>query len=952
MEDVRPLRPIKLPVRRRPRRWLRLLAVAVVPIAFIIAALLRYWVDLMWFDELGQRSVFTTRLQWSLVVGLVVAIITCAAFYASFFVARRVGKNDLFVPFLQAAHAEAPDQPVVPHFIMRPVLLTVAILAGVIGGIAAGAQWPTVLAFIGRSSFGVRDPLFHHDLSFYVFTLPMMEMVASTLQTIIVMATMATVLAYVAMGVIRYTPVPRIARPAVMHLAVLLACFLVVQALQFRISAWNLVNSEHGAATGAGYTDIHARLPGAWVMMAASLLAAGAIVWYARRLRWRVLIGVVVGWGALALITVAVLPGIMQSASVSPNELQRERPVLGHNIRFTQLGYGLDNIADRPFTDEAALSADEFADNSTTTSNIRLWSPDVLDETLQQIQEFRPYYRFNGVDVDRYTIDGRYRQVMLAAREVGVDRLTSSSWLNTHLQFTHGYGVVGAWPDRATKQGRPELFLRDIPPVPSGQTDVQVKRPELYYGEEPDNYVIVRSREREFDYPDGNNNKYTSYEGRGGIPIGNVMRRLAYAVKFNDQKFLLTSSITGSSRVMFRRNVSERVHELAPFLQTDGDPYLVVRKSGRLSWVLDAYTTTDRMPYSDFSSLTGGGRINYVRNSVKAVIDAYDGSVKLYDVSDGDDPILKTWRRIFPTLFVDGDTMPRELVAHLRYPEDMFNVQTDKWLTYHMGEVSSGGKVSTDSVQTYYNREDVWAIPELDGSPLESFYVLAKLPGEKAEEMLLVRPIVPSGKKNLIAYMGARMDPGHYGEVFNLKLSKQSLTQGPQQVSARIRQTSEIAEQLTLWNKGGTKPRFGNLLVLPIERSLLYVQPIYLESEEAQLPEFERVVLVLGDTVAWGVDFDAALAELLRKRGEEPAADADPKDDEPGDANPPKGTGAKLTERELQQVVAGVGASYDKAIACQRAGDWKCYGEETARIGELLRSAGVGGTAAEPNGEG
>lgn len=947
MDDVRQLRPRPAPRSSGRRKWIPRLIAALVVLVFVGSAVLRFWVDLMWFEELGQRDVFTTRLQWSMVVGLAVGLIAFAALLGSLTLARRVGRDDMFVPFLRVpVESNIPDQPVIGHMMLRPIAMLVSLLGGLIAGAAASGRWETVLGFIGRSSFNQADPLFNRDLSFHVFTVPLLQFVVGTLQAIVILTALATFGAYIAMGVVRYVPVPRVAKPAAVHLTTFLACFLILQAVQFKIGAWNLVHSTAGLVTGAGYTDVHVRLPGSWVMVVVSLAAAVAVMVFARQGMWRRLGFTFATWIALTMIVMGGAPALVQKFSVDPNELEREGKVLANNIKFTRIGFDLTRIREEAFTDNASLTAEQFAENTATTSNIRLWSPDVLGDTLTQIQEFRPYYQFNDVDVDRYQIGERYRQVMLSAREVNVERLSSPSWINQHLQYTHGYGVVGAWPDRATRQGRPELFLRDIPPVPVGQEDIVVKRPEVYFGEEADNYVLVGSREKEFDFPDGNNNKYTSYTGKGGIEVGNLARRLAFATTFGDQKLLLTGSITNKSRIMFRRNVNERVKELAPFLKLDGDPYIMVKKDGSLIWIVDAYTTSDRMPYSNYSPVADGSEINYVRNSVKAVVDAYNGTVTLYDVSEGKDPILKTWRTIFPNLFVDGKKMSKELVAHLRYPEDMFSLQTDKWLTYHMGEIGKDGKVTSDSVRTFYNEEDVWAIPELDAEPLDAFYILAKIPGEKTEEMLLVRPIVPSGKKNLIAYMGARMDPGHYGEVFNLKLSKQSLTQGPQQVSARIRQDEDIAAQLTLWTKGGTQPRFGNLLVLPIAGSLLYVQPIYLQSAEAELPEFERVVLVLGDTVAWGSTFDEALVELLDKKGEDTAA-LEQEQGKDGDSGSDAEVGGKTpggsptTTPEQDRLLKEIGAAYSKSIECRRDGDWECYGTETERVGKLLKQAGV-----------
>ena len=944
MENVHSLRPDR-PKSPEGRRWGMWLTFGGIIAALVAFSLVKLWVDLLWFEELGQRDVLVTRLQWSTVMGIGTGLLAFVVLYVNFRIAARVGRNDLFVPFLAQSNPEAPDQPTIPHYIMRPIMLGVAVLGGLFTGLVMAGHWETVLRFIGRSDFGITEPIFHHDVSFYVFSVPMLELIAGFLQTLVVLTLIAVLSAYVAMGVVRYTPVPRIARHGVLHLAGLLAAFFVLQAFSYRIDVWNIVLSRKGAATGAGFTDVHARMPGYWAMAIASLVLAVVIVVLARRNRWRGMGYALVGWFALSVVVTALIPGIVQTVLVEPNEIRRESKVLKNNISMTREGYGLNEVRRQPFNDDANLTPQDLRNNRETTSNIRLWSPDVLQRALAQLQEFRSYYEFNDVDVDRYKIDGQYRQVMLAVRELDPELLTSKTWVNQRLQYTHGYGVVGVWPNRSTSRGRPEMFLRDIPPVPIGQKDIKVTRPEVYFGEEAEHPVIVNTDEKEFDFPKGDGNQDTQYAGKGGIQISSFARRLALAATFGDPRIVLTGEITTKSRFMYRRHIGERIKTLAPFLSLDSDPYIVLHK-GRMLWVQDAYTRSDRFPYSEASLLAEGGEVNYVRNSVKAVVDAYSGEVKLY-VNDPKDPVLKAWRDIFPTLFEDMAKLPPELVAHLRYPEDLFNLQTNKWLTYHMGEF-----------KTFYNREDLWEVPNVNGEELQPFYILAKLPGVKGarEEMLLVRPMVPKGKKNLIAYMAARMDGEHYGEILTITLPKQTLTQGPQQISALIKQDPEISQQLTLWRGQDSDPVFGNLLVLPIEDSLLYVQPVYLESQEAELPEFERVVVVLGDTIAWGDDFGSAVEELFRKRGIDNAADAigdeesgTSSDDAGGsDAGGDAGAGADgaLPDAQLRKVLTDVGDHYDKALSCQRAGDWECYGREIKEVQALLRQAGVSDSAA------
>lgn len=949
MDNVQPLRPRgrgsepRSPRGGLTRRWRVWLLFGLLPLLLVAMSLLRLWVDLLWFEELGHREVLITRLQWGGLMGLISGLVAFAVVHLNLTISRRVAKNDLYVPFLEAGvAADAPEQPTVPHFVMKPILLGGSVLIGLFAGLAMSGQWETVLRWLGRSDFGIADPLYDRDVSFYVFTMPLLELVVRATQVLVIVTALAVIVSYVATGVIRYTPVPRIARAAVAHLAGLVAAFFVIESAQYMLQSWNLVLSTRGAlnATGAGFTDMYARRPGFWALAVASLVIAVIVAYYARRARWRIVGGAIVGWFALAVLVSGIIPSVVQSVLVRPNELNREEKLLRGNIDMTRKAWGMDEVETRDFKDEAKLDQADFDANRATTDNIRLWSPGVLQRALTQIQNFRSYYEFRDVDVDRYTVNGQYRQVMLAPRELSATALPSDTWTSQRLVYTHGYGVVAAWPNES-ERGRPSMLLRDLPPKPVGQKDIVVERPAIYYGEEDERQVIANSEVKEFDYPSGGDDDVqVSYDGSGGIPVSSFARRVALAATFGDAQLLWSTQVNSESRFMFRRNIRERVTELAPFLGLDDDPYPVIL-DGRLLWVLDGYTTTDRFPYSQFSgaepsNLAGN---NYVRNSVKVTVDAYDGEVHLY-VVDEQDPILGAWRDIFPKLFSDRADMPEGLEAHLRYPEDLFNAQTDKWRSYHVSDV-----------RRFYGREDLWEVPILDRQPQEAFYLLARLPEQKQAEMLLVRPLTPTGRKNMIAYMVARMDPGHYGEVISTTLPKDSLTQGPQQVQALIRQDEDIREQLTLWERGETKPVFGDLLVLPLGSSLIYVQPIYLESDEAQLPELERVVVALGDTIAWGDTFEDAVQELLRERaavtgGEEPAKTSDGQTG--GDAGsgsaPPASTGSidGLSEAELKRVLGEVSERYERAQECQRDGDWACYGRETDAIRTLLEQAGSG----------
>ncbi|MCB0878429.1 MAG: UPF0182 family protein [Thermoleophilia bacterium] len=960
MPRRRPQRPARGPATGW-RRWRRILFWVLVPVVLVFGSVMRFWVDLMWFGELGHRDVLVTRLQWGLAMGIAFGLVTFAVLYVNFVVARRVARNDLYVPFLAVgADPEAPEQPVVPHFVLKPILLGIAVVAGVLAGLIASSRWEVVLRWLGRTDFGVTDPHFGRDASFYVFTMPLLELITRSMQVLIVVTAMLVIGAYVATGVIRYTPVPRIARGAIIHLSWLVAAFLVVSAFSFRLSMWNLATSASGVVTGAGWTDVHARIPGYWLLILASLVLAVVVVLYARRENWRVVGGAVVGWFAASLILTGLVPSIVQKVIVEPNELDRESKLLQGNIANTRAAFGLEDISTRQFRDQENLDANALLrDNTGTTDNLRLWSPFVLGNVVRQEQAIRRYFTFGEPDVDRYTIQGDYRQIMVAVRELepGASAI-APGWTNERLAYTHGYGLVATLPNEVTRQGKPEYLVKDLPPKATKEgLDFKLERPEVYFGEATTNYVIVGTKQREISGGDseggsdtGGSNARTSYSGKGGIRVKSPLRRLALATTFRDPRILFSSQFTDKSRFMFRREVTERVTTLAPFLSTDADPYAVVI-DGRIKWVVDAYTTSDRFPYSNTPEASGSSTsntdapasgqvvngVNYLRNSVKAVVDAYDGDVTLYTMDD-EDPILAAWRHIFPDLFTPASKMPDEVRAHLRYPEDLFEVQSSLWRRYHMTDVSD-----------FFQREDEWAIPTIDKADMQAYYVLAKLPGAKKEELLLIRPFTPKGKKNMVAYLVAHSDGEQYGNLDTLELSTQELTQGPSQVQALIKQDSDVARQVREWTTGNNQVIFGDLLVLPIEQSLLYVQPVYLQNSEAEIPEFQKITLVLGDTIAWGDDYPSAVEALLAERAGNVTA---PKQDGQGAEQPDTGSGGDaavptpapgdlsgLSRDEALALLGEITSAYDKADACQRAGDTVCYAEQMEKVEQLLADA-------------
>ena len=966
-DNVRPMPPRRpaapRPGSSGPLRTLRTRAFwIVVPLLLVIGSVLRFWVDLMWFAEVGHRDVLVTRLQWGVAMGVGFGLLTFLVLFLNFRVARRVARDDLYVPFLAVgADPEAPEQPVVPHFVLRPILLGVAAVGAVIAGLVMSSRWEVVLRFLGRTDFGVKDPHFGKDASFYVFTMPLLELIARSLQVLLVLTGVAVVLAYVATGVIRYTPVPRVARTAIVHLSWLVAAFLVVSAFQYRLSIWSMATSTRGYVAGAGWTDTHARIPGYWLMIAASLVLAVLVVVYARREKWRVVGGAVVGWFAASIVVTGLIPSIVQQVLVEPNQLERETKLIEGNIENTRAGFGLDSIETSRFEDQATLTEDELLRSNTgTTDNLRLWSPFVLGDVLDQDQVVRLYYTFGDPDVDRYTIGKDYRQVMVAVRELDPTASSvASGWTNQRLAYTHGYGAVATLPNEVTQEGKPKYLLQDLSlrTTGDGADALGLERPEVYFGEGGTDYVIVGTRTREVSGAGGDEDGDAeaapradrSYEGEGGIPVRGFLRRVAFASTFRDPRILFSGQFTKDSRLMFRRRIDERVQELAPFLELDRDPYAVII-DGRIKWVVDAYTTSDRFPYSqsiglDGSESPGPGvpRINYVRNSVKVVVDAYDGDLQLYAI-DTKDPILAAWRDIFPDLFTPMSKMPDEIRAHLRYPEDLFGMQTVRWKRYHMGDVND-----------FYARSDEWDVPTIDSQPMQAYYVLAKLPDAEREELLLIRPLTPRGRKNMVAYMVAQSDGDDYGTLRTLRLSTQQVTQGPSQIQARIKQDGDVARQVREWTTDN-EVVFGDLLVLPIEESLLYAQPVYLVNKEASIPEFQRIVLALGQTIAWGDDFSEAAENLLRERAsdvEDSTSAADGGSDERGDGSadgsgddagadvpaPSPGDFSGLDQEQLAAVLSQVSAAYDRAEACQLKGDTVCYAKELENVERLLADA-------------
>ena len=915
--------------------------VLIVVLAVLFFTILDFYADLAWFENMGVTSVLWRRIVSEWVLFLVAWVAASAVLMGNWLLARRLaGVGQMTVPWLRQRRTQhqitaEPTTRVVAARVADLVLAVVALGVGLLFAFPARSMWMPVLRYLNASTFGQTDPVLGRDLSYYIFELPWLNFLQGWLLWLVLLSLIGAALVYLASySAERLTaqvqivgerqPWLRLSRSAERHLLILGAFALGLIAWGYRLNMARLLYSTSGASYGASYTDVHARLP---VMILLTVIAAlGAVILLASmfvRVRW-LPYAAVGAWLLVALLGGSLYPGLLQRLAVVPNELSREREYIEHTIRFTQAAYGLDEVADANFdVVEGAVPLDLDA-NSSTIKNIRLWDYRPLLRTYGQLQEIRLYYAFTDVDVDRYRLGDDYRQVTLVAREITPDELpqTAQTWVNRHLVYTHGSGVVLSPVNEVLEEGLPNLWVRDIPPQ-AVHPELAVTRPEIYFGELTDEYVLVNTEELELDYPSGDQNVYASYEGTGGVVLDSFLKRLAYALRLGSSQVLLSDSITPESRLLWHRAIDERVQTLAPFLQYDPDPYMAI-VDGRLIWLQDAYTVTDRYPYSEPID-TSLGRINYIRNSVKIAMDAYDGTVTFYLI-DPDDPIAATYSSIFPDLFRPGEEMDPDLVAHWRYPEGMFRIQAAKFQTFHM----------TDP-QVFYNQEDLWSWAEevVTGERvrIEPYYVIMRLPDESDEEFVLMMPYTPSSKQNMVAWLYARNDGGHYGELGVYKFPKQRLVYGPMQIESRIDQDPTISQQLSLWNQRGSQVIRGNLLVIPIDQSILYVEPIYLQAEASQLPELRRVIVAYGNRIAMEETLGAALARVM---GADYVEEPPPGEDldvpaGPEDALPPVG-------EDFAALVRQADGHYQAAQECLQLGDWTCYGREMDALQLVLEA--------------
>jgi len=917
-----------------------------IGLAWFVSSLYPLW---LWFDNLDFSSVFLTITVSKITIGLAAAVIFLIAVGANFFVARHYVRKHHAAGGGKGGGISVEGLPISEKAVNWAVGIFLVIVALMVGN-AASTKWTTVLLYLHPKSFGIADPVFGHDVGFYVFSLPFYLFVKGWCIGFLVFCGLVALVVYsrgnllqleigtVPQGTGDAQPTAKLKiDPFVRkHLSVLGIMIIIFMIWGYWLKAYQVLYSTKGPAFGASYTDVHVQIIIYRILMV--VLGALAVLVGRNMLRPRrghFLVGAAVTLGAM-IVGGFIVPSLVQKVVVNPNELDMESPYISYNIENTRRAYLLDRIQEKDFLVEDDLSAEDIAKNRMTIDNIRIWDERPLKETYNQLQSIRLYYNFSGIDVDRYRFDGEYRQVTLSAREMSADQLPAQAktWVNRHLKFTHGYGLAMNPVNQVTEEGLPSLLIKDLPPVSEWVT---VNRPEIYYGEQTNDYVMVRTKTEEFDYPKGDSNVYTTYQGDGGVPINSLLRRFLFAAAFKDPQILFTRYLAPESRIMFHRPIHLRVRKIASFLRFDRDPYLVIA-DGHLFWMVDAYTTTSMYPYSTRMRDQSGVEINYTRNAVKVVVNAYTGATDFY-VIDEADPIIQSFREIFPGLFKPMDEMPDSIKSHMRYPKDLFEIQAAMYRAYHMQDV-----------QVFYNQEDLWQIPnELYADTrqeMEPYYIIIKLPGEEHEEFLQMLPFTPSKKDNMIAWLAARSDMPDYGDLLVYKLPKEKLIFGPMQIEARVDQQTEISRELTLWGQKGSRVIRGNLMAIPIERSFLYVEPVYLqarqESESEQeragamtrqsmqrparpsmsiaLPELKQVIVSYGNEVVMRENLTKALSAIFK---ESVAPSRVPSEE-------------KVETVSVKDLVHSAMERYREAQEFLKAGDWAGYGQALDQVETLL----------------
>ncbi|MDY6880417.1 MAG: UPF0182 family protein [Thermodesulfobacteriota bacterium] len=932
---------------------------------FVLIAVLLLWAgisiypDWLWFENLGFSPVFLTMLLSRFGLGSAIWLLLILIVGINLYVIKRFKKDD-WRPIRSESGEDYVAQLGLTDRTLNTLLLAAIFIVSLYLAFKGSDRWDTLLRYLYQEPFGNMDPIFGKEIGFFVFSLPLYIYVQSGLLILVITGGLVSIGWYLKEGGIQIVgdiaqdqtappalPKVRIAPNVKRHLIFLAGVVVLLLAWGFHLKIYELLYSTQGPAFGANYTDLHAKVWAFRILMVLSIGFALVLFYDAFRPGKRRILWTGLAWVGFVLVLGTLIPMFVQKFVVKPNELAKELPYITYNIESTRKAYDLERIKALDFVADDELTAEDIRTHDVTIQNIRIWDERPLLQTYSQIQAIRLYYGFNNVDVDRYMINNQYRQVMLAGRELIADQLPpqANTWVNRHLTYTHGYGIACSPVNEVTAEGLPRLFVKDLPP--SYKPELKIDRPEIYYGEKTAEYILVKTKTEEFDYPRGDKNVYTIYQGRGGVPIRSFARRLLFAIEFLDPQILFTTYLTQESKIMFRRPIKKRVRILAPFLSYDGDPYMVISE-GKLFWIQDAYTTSNMYPYSTRSYGYFNKGLNYIRNSVKVTIDAYNGDVSFYSIDD-EDPVLKTYAKAFPNMFKPLDEMPTDLKKHLRYPKDLFKIQAGAYSTYHM-----------EDAQVFYNQEDLWQIPdELYGDSrqeMEPYYVIMKLPEEDKEEFLLMIPFSPSKKDNMIGWLAARSDLPNYGKLLVYKLPKEKLIYGPMQIEARVDQQTEISSELTLWGQRGSRVIRGNLLAIPIGDSFIYVEPVYLEAmqqEESQapatptnqparskqtqkgrspmataplksstaaLPELKRVIVAFGNRISMEENLERALQSVL---GEDISF---------------QHTGEEYGARDQSASSMGMRAleHYKRAKAYLRDGNWTGYGKELENLEKIL----------------
>jgi hypothetical protein len=909
----------------RRRFWLTIGGIVLLLIIFG-GSLVRFYTDWLWFGEVGYRTIFWTELSTQWLLGLVAGVLFFLIVYANLWLARRLSPPAL-PRYGESTRARIG---IFAHRGLGALIVVATLVISVMVGLEASTHWMELRAFMLGTPFPGVDPIFHKNIGFYVFRLGFMRYAYGWLFFAFVVAGIAAAIVHYADRAIEMLAgVPTFAPHVKAHLSLILAGIFLIQAWRYCLDAYGLLYSPHGFIFGAGYTDVHARLFAYRILGIIAVVSAVLSLVNIRRRGIMLPAAAFIILIGTSLLVGVVYPLAVEEIYVKPDQVQRESSYIKTNIQFTRDAYNLAGIEEKDFPHTGDLTPATLKENSATINSIRLWDYRPLLDTYSQLQTLWQYFDIEHVDVDRYKIGNEVREVMLSARELSPDaaRSGSGTWVNQHFRFTHGYGAVMSPVNKATPEGLPELFVQDMPPVSS--VGIDISKPQIYYGELADDYVIVNSDEKEFDYPSGDEQHFTKYNGNGGIPIGGYLNRLAFAWLFGDSRLVLQNPISAGSRLMYRRQIRERVTTICPFLRYDSDPYVVV-SNGKLYWMMDAYTTSSDFPYSapyDMSTNEyESDTINYIRNSVKVVVDAYSGKVDFY-VADAKDPIIGTYSHIFPGVFKPIGEMPADLREHVRYPEQLFKIQSDLLLRYHMRDP-----------EVFYSGGDLWAIPNEivqtsgEPSPIEPYYVVMRLPGEKKEHFVLMRPFTPYRKDNMVSWMATICDPDDYGRTVLYQFPRGQRIYGPQQIESRINQDPTISQELTLWDQAGSKVNRGNLIVLPIDGAILYIKPLYLQATSGKIPELKRVIVAYNGQVVMEDTLEAALNRIFGSNAAPASIEAT--------AAPMLKTGklaAAARKPGVAKLIDKAVSEFNKAKSMQQKGDWSGYGDSLKQLESTLR---------------